>query len=625
MKFFKLFRLLSLILLVSSCVVRKPQTTSVGKDPQAESFISQGLELMGNKDYLNAARLFTLAGDRPFHFNTTYAMYLGALSFYYEKDYDQAEAGFRYLISTFPKTNYLDDARFHLALIQFEKGNDVAEQQGVLELLEISAKPDRKLREMALTAVKNHLTNKTSAERFDYLSRTAPEVHKPIFSEVMILRQTIQQGKQFGATMYQDYLAQGNPPSPMLDSMLSIVVKEQPKRPEQDVIRVALCLPMYMKSNLINYSSQIPSKSKPWLEYYEGLAEAIAQYENYSGKKIILRIFDTERDTSVTRLMTKDLDSFFPHVVIGGVYNNTSEILAEWSTKRGVVHLVPFSRTLPYQTYPNTILLNPPLYVHGQQMGSFAKDVLKLTRIAIFSDGTTKMDDLAQGFLQGYDTTGVTRSAFIVTVDSVYDRGKDELAGKDEIPRAVEALQDSSINGVYIPFDNEATAGLVLGQISNYNMTVKVMGAHYWKNYQIIDRELKESYRLLFSSSNMYDSESLAYKDFYKNYLKKYSYPPPDWSIEGYDLGTFILPILDKYEAEMEVPLITYFRLMPSTSTIHTNYFFDKQRTNQYVNIGEFREGGVFKVTDALINDPLYWILEKRAPIKLEGEDDNKN
>lgn len=612
--------LLSVLLLwLGAC--KTTRTLTLSRDNVAVTKIEQGKQLMRSKEYRQAAALFQQASDRPFHQHTTVSIYLTGLAHYYAGTLDVASQRFQTLIQEYPRSRYVEEARFHEALTLMRMRARPQQVKGLSQLLLLGhTAANEALAEDAMDHARQYLFYDAKGTFVEDFLPLATDQDKALVMEALAYRKIANGAGGDAEQLFQEYMNEGGSSTPFLDSLF-VNTMAQVERIETDIIKIALFLPLHLDNFRVQYLSDIPSNSKPWLEFYEGFSLAVETYQQRSDKKIYVQLFDTRRDTSYVRSQLKELDRLYPDIVVGAVYSDPSRVLAEWAKKRGIPQIVPFSRSLDVAENGQLFLLNPSLEVHGKRMGDFAREVLGLKKVAVFSDGTAYAESMAEGFIQAFDSTGRERVLEKMVVDSVYDRGEDRYAAKDQIPDLVEDMRYEGFDGVYVPIDQQTTAGLILGQINNYNLPVKVMGSYdWWRKFNSVDRELKERYRLLFTASSMYQGDEPGYDSMYQAYLKEYAYPPESWSIEGYDLGKFLLPLLDQYQYEDGIPLNTYLRLQPPIPGIHANYFFDKSQINQSVNVGEFTSDGVFKVTDAMRRDPFYW----QRTIKSVDEEEDK-
>jgi hypothetical protein len=119
---------------------------------------------------------------------------------------------------------------------------------------------------------------------------------------------------------------------------------------------------------------------------------------------------------------------------------------------------------------------------------------------------------------------------------------------------------------------------------------------HFRSRYNTLARETKEDFQLLFSTSHMNDENSLKYKNLYRKYLEKFDYPINDNVIQGYDMAMYLFHILDNFNPNLGMSLDTYLRLAPAYESLHLDFRFQSEQSNQRVNIGQYIRDGIIRV-----------------------------
>jgi ABC-type branched-subunit amino acid transport system substrate-binding protein len=309
-------------------------------------------------------------------------------------------------------------------------------------------------------------------------------------------------------------------------------------------------------------------------------------------KKIFLHIKDTFRDSARTQEHLAYLDSLRPDLVVGEIFNQQSRVIGEWAEATGTPQIVPLSPTPSLAEGKSYVFLaHPSAAGHGSYMATYAFEQLKLNKVAVWTDQRRQTTELAEAFSSTFDTLG--GEVIPLIVDSVYSD-----SAREEIRDLVRSLRFQQVDGVYLPIQgNQEMAGLILSQMRIADLNVKVMGGpHWWQQYENIDRELKESYELLFTTSYMNDKADPVYQTFYQNYLKAYQFPPSVYGFHGYDMGMYVAQALDGFDYRNGQSLAAYLRNYPAYQGIHLAFDFRGKQQNQFVNIGKFGNERVEKV-----------------------------
>ena len=592
----RFFLLLASLSLWSGCFLLR-QTTGVPIDTRAETLIDEGKRLMQAGKYADALDAFEMARDREFHRATTASLYLAGLAAYKAGYDDVALQRFEILARLYPRSRYLEEAQYHEGLIGLRNWRLEARFEGLdalIRLMDEGMSP--RLREDALAQARLTLFQDLKLQEVQtYYSR--PETRHPELVLEALAYRLAQEGRGADAKeLWRAYQARGGKATPFLEQLFKEAGQPAPKptRFEPDIIRIALVLPVFAQQAAYSSYDEIPAGSLRGLEFYEGFRMAVAEQEALPGQKdVYLHVFDSKRDTNVVRGLFPVLDSIQPQLIVGDIYNAESRVLSDWARAHQVPQVVPISPSeelIEGEQY--VFLAHPSAETHGRRMAEYAWYQLALQHVCVFSDRSAGTEPLAQGFIQAFHDLGGT-------LDTFYLSSNYGDAAIDQIPDLVDDVPSRRPNtGVYIPLmSNEESAGLIVNLLKQRGKEVVVMGSpHFRSRYNTIDRDTKESFGLLFSTSHMVDAEEPVYQLLYQQYLEKYGLPPSDNVIQGYDLGRYLLHMLNGYDPAIGASLDTYLRVAPAYEGLHLNYRFRSQQSNQQVNIGQYTPEGIIQV-----------------------------
>ena len=563
------------------------------RDEQAIEMMYEGKRYLKYRQYARAAALFETISQRPFNRVSTAAIYLAGLAYFYDGDRSLAQEKFETLIDQYPRSRYLEEARYHRALLFIRSAWSDRNAEGFKELLDlIDHAFNVGIARDALDAARHYLFYEREMAYLEELFVSIEAHHKLMVLEALC-RQKLEVNERAEAKqLYQAYLRREGEASPYLESMFEERHITHSANPS--VVKIALMLPLHLDNKMIQYEEEIPAKTKSWLEFYEGFQLAVASHALQSRKKIHLKVLDTQRDLNTTEERLYELEQFFPNVIVGDIFNQPSQLISAWAERRGIPQIIPLSPTFEVNGKYQTFLAHPNLNTRAARMAEYAREVMGLKKLVVWTDQKHFTEIFSNAFITTFDTLGgeVVR----IAVDSIYDRGKDEEGAKYEIPTIIDDLRFQQVDGMYIPINNEAIAGLILSQLAHIQWQPKVMGPSHWKKFNRIDRELKEKYKLLFTNTNHYNPAAADYQDFYQQYLKEYNYPPSDFCLLGYDLAMYLMKSVDSHDYSWGMPLSAYIRAQPEYEGIHLNYYFGGTQSNQFVNINEYHESGIRKV-----------------------------
>jgi ABC-type branched-subunit amino acid transport system substrate-binding protein len=592
----RLIPFLTLFWLLQACALFRP-AVEVAIDQEAEQLVQQGKQLLRARKYPEALDAFTLAADRDWHRSQTAAIYLAGLAGYYAEYRDVAKDRFRSLIRNYPRSAYVEEARYHLLLMELDRVGATGRIRVLTDLLTLASevKDDRLARDIR-DQVQQSLFKEAdfTPEEWEILYEDAPEALRLDVLEPWLYAraQPSLEAATAAQARYQDHLAIGGKPSPFLDKLFKKVEDAPREVFEPNIARLALVMPFYWNNQNAIFNQRLPEGSNIGMEFYEGFRMAVEEYADSIGKQVFFRAFDSRHDTSEVRRLMNRLDSLRPTLVVGDLYNSESRLLSEWAEERQIPQVVPLSASQELvEERSFTFLAHPAAYTHSARLAEYAWYNQSLTRVAVFTDGGPGTADLAAGFMTTFNDLG--GSIDTLQISQNYE------AAVEQIPDLVRRIvNDGSGVGVYIPLmGKEEAAGLIINLLRQRNKDVVVMGSpHFRSRYNTLNREIKERYQLLFTTSHLVDPQDYAYRSFYNRYLKQYHLPPSETTVQGYDLARFLLQVIDLYDPSLGVPLNTYLRVAPEYHGLHIDYDFKSRQSNQDVNIGQYRMEGLLKM-----------------------------
>ncbi|MEL6676896.1 MAG: ABC transporter substrate-binding protein, partial [Bacteroidota bacterium] len=539
----RIFTLL-LLLSISSCGLLRD--TTLKQDPKSDDLIRQGKRFLQSRQYTSALDAFQSAVDRDFNRSTTAAKYLAGLSAYFLEYEDIATSHFESIVFDYPRSKYVEDARYHLALIKVRQKSMREREQGLQDLIKIAdTASDRLIREAAKEKWQKELFESAEFALLASLYAKVSPSHKTDVMEAWLYREVMEGNRESAFRRYQSFLTNKGEDTAFLQKMFGEDPNKEnkPVAFEPDILKIGMFLPLFLNESQWRYSSEIPPKVVRGMEFYEGFQLAVDEFAQRNPEKVFLQVFDTRRDTFHTRMQLRQLDSLGLNLLVGAIYNNQSRILTDWAENRQVPQIVPLSPARELIENRNFVFLaHPTPKTHGAEMAEFAWYQRGVRRAVVFSDGTVSTEQLAEGFTEEFIDLGGQVDTFKFT----YGRRLDKDIVK-EINTLVGQVEDST--GVYIPImGNEEAASLIVNLLKKFDRKVVLMGSpHFRTRYNTLPREVKEDFEMLFSTSHMHDPTSPAYRMMYNQYLSAYGFPPSDNAIQGYDLAKFLLTQLKSY------------------------------------------------------------------------------
>lgn len=572
------------LILTNSITAQKD--TYIPKDQGAVDMLSMAKRFLKNTNYPQALRSFEDVMIRPYNQSTTSSVYFLGLTYYNIKDYANARQYFELIINEFPASKFADDAKYHVALLDLDTKEEAKQLKALISLYELYGKvADGDLSKDCINIVKDYLFYKLNS---DLALKFYEKVGKDFKLEALegVSYRLVQEDKKPQAKeLLKKFTANGGVPSPFLQVLLAdkkVVPKIEPK----NIMKIAMFLPLYIDNTNVEALTDIPAKSQVALELYEGINMAIEQNAPKSSKQIYFKVFDTQRDNTILGAQLADLEDMYPDVLLGEVFNKQSRVLAEWAESKGVTQIVPLSPTLNLtEGRKNTFLARPSGATHGKKMADFAFYQMGLRKVAVWNDKKAVTVEMAKAFEDEFKTLGGTALPF--TIDSMYQRSI------GQIPYVMNGVKNQGCDGMYMPMGNEESIGLALSYLGN-GSGIKVMTSPDIENFYSMDRELKEKVGIYFTTSYNPNESSLEYVNFYNSYIAKYQIAPTETNIRGYDLGVWLLKMIDEYTPEKGT-FSDFIRTHARTDAVHLDYQFEGKQDNQAIHIMQYSPAGLVK------------------------------
>lgn len=560
--------------------VMAQKNRSVPFDAQSAELVHTGKQYVLEKDYQAALKIFETVARRSYNQSTTAAVYMTGICHMYLNDAYFAEQRFNEILQQYPNSRYVNEAKYHLGVIHAQSASDLKRSQGLNELFLLAEYVrDSTLSKDIRTAIAKLLFEATAPFLQQYYP-AAPAKHKTTVLEALCYRLVTENRKLEAKAYYTSHLQAGNATTPLLTGLFKETVKVD--RVHREVIRVALCLPLHL--NEMDSSSRISPKSEAGLAYYEGFQEALNEYERDGTHKILLKVFDIQRDTLTAQIELPAIEAFAPDLLIGAIYAPQAQILADWAERKGVTQLVPMSsKHAIVEGKRHIFLAHPSFEVHGRAMAKHAAS-LGLTKLAVVSDETPGSDQMANAFLSECQALGIEAARMTIAPD--FRNGASR-----QISAHVSTMNSQNMQGVYLPLSNEESVGLFLSLIDRSMPSIRVMAAPYWQDFTALDRETTERMRVLYSTAYSIQNDTAFYQAYRQQHVATYHLPPNEYHVQGYDLGKYALKVVDLYQSDI-YPLSSFFRNYPAFSGAHLTYEFLNTQENQRVHIMEQRRGG---------------------------------
>lgn len=539
---------------------------------------------------LDAAQTFEIAAERPMSQTKTTAIYLAGQAWFNLEEYERAKRWFNLLIENYPKSTYVEDASYHKAWILMSTDDNTFRELGLDLMFEIASRTtDNRMKKDAEAAIKYHLFNVYDGRFAEIYYQYVREEHKLIVLEAICHHLAAADDSEMINVRIDDYIADGGKPSRYL-----IALKRRNSQGGgnnislTEELRIAVILPMHLE--YMDTATVVPSKCRRAMEMYEGMKMAIdSGMQDYS-RTVIVKAFDSKRDTGVVSGILEKLDAYMPDVIIGDISTRTAKKISHWAEENHVLHFVPLNPDPSItKEKENIFLTHPSIETHGRAMADYIVTGLRKKKIVAFVDGSKIARQQFDAFKAQMDSLG----------GKVIRKMVPNYVDKDNAPAIisiVRSLYGNSFDGVYIPISSEEVAGLIISRLNDKYKPIEtqVFGSPDWEYFDAIDGELKSEYGLVFSTPYYDQSDSLAMDEFRDTYIYEYGTFPTQFVVQGYDIMNYILATFENSNDVLAPNEM--IRSAPNYYGIHQTINYKGKQDNQVVTLVRYVDGKLKKV-----------------------------
>lgn len=334
-------------------------------------------------------------------------------------------------------------------------------------------------------------------------------------------------------------LADANPTQ--INQIKQELAESQISMEQDDKLVIALLLPLYLEKNFPveeetkstegSEEKVLPvyAKSNSALEFYEGVKMACDSF--VQEKKLELIALDCESDTNrVMQLLLKP-ELKRADVVIGPFNSNYAPFVADYCKKYKKIYITPFGQVgkiLLNNEYACKISSSPSTQM--EHLATFIADTYKKCNYVIVHNGLKKEKNLVDAFKSKYATLQKDSLKEVVYKDQKFAGLKSKLlTSKTNV-----IVVCSNDQAFVTDFFNKLT-----GVKDSYEFVV--FGTEQWQEYENIEVEVLENFKVHFPSNYYIDYSDSLTKKFISNYRSEYYAEPGRASFLGFDLMHYLL------------------------------------------------------------------------------------
>lgn len=312
-------------------------------------------------------------------------------------------------------------------------------------------------------------------------------------------------------------------------------------------------------------------RSKIGLNFYQGMSLALDSLKA-SGVSVRVRIFDTENDPEKVDQIIRQNDFSETDVVLGPLYTQNAEKMAEaMKYEQGMV-VSPFSTRHNLSNHENLVQVTP------------APALLKTAVIHEIEDHYNGEMLTVVGSFEDYQEVNFIKNRLSGIVDSSKFNillKKEEMVTREKL---LAALDSTNNNIVVMTSANKALLSNVLSTVyhAKSGLQAKVFCIDPEVGSDLDDYPLHYLYYSGFTypSYQEVDFQDPRVVGFYKNYQETYLADPERYALAGFDLTFDLAMRFSKYTRANEA------LLHGSTERIQSRYNFQKKSIGGYFNAG---------------------------------------
>lgn len=321
-------------------------------------------------------------------------------------------------------------------------------------------------------------------------------------------------------------------PSTIADSAsLKILTEACRKAVKKEEYTVAMFLPIYSHQN--NFSEKYTVGS----EFYEGVLMGIEDYKD-AKIKLKIEVFDTENDTiQIKEILAKtNLKKY--DLVVGPLFASAFHLVAKQAVADSVVCVSPFSQIFKVVNgLPNVHKLTPSAVTIIDQCAQYIATKHGRQNV-IFVTNSNKKD-------------AGTMALYRKRMEAAF--GQSNLVFKEftytgaAIPEGL--LTPMGENFFVFPASDQAQVGMFINNLYNLStrFNVKVFGLNQWQNYDNLPLDKLERLQLHYARTSFIDRERKDVEDINRRCREKYKIDAGEYFLQGYDIITFYIAMLEKY------------------------------------------------------------------------------
>lgn len=404
-------------------------------------------------------------------------------------------------------------------------------------------------------------------------------------------------------------------------------------RPNDDVCRVALMVPLYLEQVNEQFCEEEPNNkmllTKPFsfLHFYEGFMIAADSMANSRGLKLDLKVYDVDNDVNKALKAINDPWLADADMIVGPFYIKPFEKVKEYAVQNNILIINPITqRSNIVENHPNVIKVKPSMESQIEYLGALmrknyhANNVFIISRDGVIDDEMiVRVNDVVENNID--DVSYVDNRHIVDVIKRHHKRWsmlkvdfKESDFLTDNVNLNVEMLKrnidDSTAfnnrvininysrdslrnvkkyasllrNNLFIVYGNDKIfADEIVNKLTKlteyYPITVVMLPE--WSKFERLFNENLMKMKAIYFDDNYIDYQSAKVMGFVEKFRERYHTEPQEHAFQGFDVGWYFMNAFKYYGTNVDEAL-KYFNIPLLQSEFH---FRKNGETGGYENI----------------------------------------
>jgi ABC-type branched-subunit amino acid transport system substrate-binding protein len=623
--------------------------------PEAEREFIDAMKLFQAGHFDASSDLFSrMIKNYPRSHRTTGAFIMGAKTFYELKDYRESIRFLKNMIDLYPKSTYIDDAHYTLALGYFRTGRYEDAASECIAVIQTS--PEKQLLTRSEKLVEMLTSSYLTLPELQRLQSDAKNDEMKSLITIRIAEKLLRTGDIATAGEMLHKIALLPPKLKYVSDALALLNQME----NRGGIKIGVVLPLMLKA-------ESPLTRILGVEFLEGIQLAVDEYNQKVPLKISLEVRDTERDPSIAARLVADLCTDEKvSAIIGPISSNEVFASAGIANERGVPLITPTATANGIAAIgPSIFQANPDYNTRGRDAAAFAYNTLGARNFAVLAPTDVVGKQLAESFIaeinslggemidvQWYaagsmdlrtELTSMRRKGLerleVPTIDfsakmrqseltkfikwgvnqhvldSLIERGLTApitllfgsrgklIADSLNIPMHHEHIKYDSlglpvrtIDALFVPIASSEEIPIVSSQIKFFNIQAQILGTGDWNDAAALDQNRQYTDGVMFFADSYPDLASEIYRTFEAKFrLANNNKTPGTNAVFGYDVANMILQIVSQGNSRRK-EIAGELAKIEGFEGLHSQISLSKNRVNTCMSVLQYKERQIYHI-----------------------------